>query len=215
MCRFFNRNYTVTCSAWGFIEMKTDKAALRRQQLDLLRGHDAEERRAWSGEIMEHLQGWEVYQQARCVLLYAPMRNEPDLLGLLAGREEKILPNLAKKKWYFPKVHASGLSLHEVHDVQHLQSSTSILREPNPSLCPVVEAGEIDLAILPGLAFDPMTYLRLGRGGGYYDRLLAQPEFRARTVGVCFPGQLKDGLPRENHDVPLHAVVTPKGIIGK
>jgi len=142
------------------------------------------------------------------VLLYAPMRNEPDLLGLLTGNREENAANLPTKKWCFPKVQTSGLSLHEVHDLQHLQSGKSILREPNPALCPLVEAGEIDLAIIPGLAFDPITHLRLGRGGGYYDRLLARPEFRAQTVGVCFPGQLWEGLPREIHDV-----VTPMGFL--
>lgn len=195
--------------------MKMDKAALRHQQLTLLRGHGVEDRKIWSGQIMRHLRDWEIFQQARGVLLYAPMRNEPDLLGLLTLNEEESPPNLPRKKWCFPKVQASGLSLHEVCDVRHLQSGTSILREPNPELCPVVEIGEIDLAIIPGLAFDPITHLRLGRGGGYYDRLLARPEFRARTVGVCYPGQLVDGLPRENHDVPLHAVVTPLGFVGK
>lgn len=195
--------------------MKTDKAALRQQQLTLLRGHGVEDRKVWSGEIMRHLREWEVFRQARCVLLYAPMRNEPDLLGLLIEAGQENSPNLTTKKWCFPKVQASGLSLHEVRNVEHLQSGTSLLREPNPALCPVVEAGEIDLAIIPGLAFDPATHLRLGRGGGYYDRLLARPEFRAQTVGVGFPGQLWEGLPRENHDVPLHAVVTPNGFAKK
>ena len=195
--------------------MKTDKAALRQQQLTLLRGHGVEDRKVWSGEIMRHLREWEVFRQARCVLLYAPMRNEPDLLGLLIEAGQENSPNLTTKKWCFPKVQASGLSLHEVRNVEHLQSGTSLLREPDPALCPVVEAGEIDLAIIPGLAFDPATHLRLGRGGGYYDRLLARPEFRAQTVGVGFPGQLWEGLPRENHDVPLHAVVTPMGFLKK
>ena len=195
--------------------MKTDKAALRQQQLTLLRGHGVEDRKVWSGEIMRHLREWEVFRQARCVLLYAPMRNEPDLLGLLIEAGQENSPNLTTKKWCFPKVQASGLSLHEVRNVENLQSGTSLLREPNPALCPLVEVGEIDLAIIPGLAFDPITHLRLGRGGGYYDRLLARPEFRAQTVGVGFPGQLWEGLPRENHDVPLHAVVTPMGFSNK
>ena len=194
--------------------MKMDKAALRQQQITLLRGHGVEDRKIWSGQIMQHLRDWEIFQQARCVLLFAPMRNEPDLLGLLDWPEEGNSPYLPGKQWCFPKVQASGLSLHEVHNLQHLQSGTSVLREPNPELCPVVEAGEIDLAIIPGLAFDSITHLRLGRGGGYYDRLLARPDFRAQTVGVCFPGQLLEGLPRENHDVPLHAVVTPMGFVG-
>lgn len=67
----------------------------------------------------------------------------------------------------------------------------------------------IDVTIMPGLAFSPITGARLGMGGGYYDRLITtDAEFPFR-VGLAFDQQLADWLPTEPHDRPVHAVVTP------
>ena len=180
-----------------------EKAALRQMQLQGLRELSAEDRVQESREILRHLQAWEGFRQARCVLLYAPLKNEPDLLELLA----------LGKKFCFPRVQDSELGLYEVQQAAHLQKGSSWIREPDPAQCPMVDAGEIDLAVIPGLAFDPESHIRLGRGGGYYDRLLARKDFTARTMGVCFTSQLRPGLPKENHDVPMHAVVSSKGFV--
>ena len=84
--------------------------------------------------------------------------------------------------------------------------------EPDPSHCPLVAPEAIDLAIIPGVAFDPETGVRLGRGGGYYDRLLASPGFRAVTVGACFDLQLVAGLPAEEHDQRVDLVVSESAL---
>lgn len=68
------------------------------------------------------------------------------------------------------------------------------------------DPAEIDLLVVPGVAFAPIGS-RLGRGRGYYDRYLAQPGFRAATVGVCYRHQLVDDLPAEPHDRPVGCVV--------
>ncbi len=59
---------------------------------------------------------------------------------------------------------------------------------------------------MPGVAYTRSGY-RLGYGGGYYDRLLAQPG-RAQTLGVCYQALLLDDLPREQHDAPVGNLVT-------
>lgn len=70
-----------------------------------------------------------------------------------------------------------------------------------------------DLIIAPGLAFD-RNGIRLGMGGGYYDRLLALPRHAAsRRVGLAYSFQLVDSLPREAWDMPVHAVCTEKGLV--
>jgi 5-formyltetrahydrofolate cyclo-ligase len=69
-----------------------------------------------------------------------------------------------------------------------------------------------DLVLLPGLAVDPATGLRLGRGGGSYDRVLARlaaAGSTARLVTLLFDAELLPGLPTEAHDRPVDAVVTP------
>jgi 5-formyltetrahydrofolate cyclo-ligase len=64
--------------------------------------------------------------------------------------------------------------------------------------------------LVPGLAFDPAGG-RLGRGAGYYDRLLTK--FEGVRVGVCFSELLVDEVPTEAHDIQMDFVVTPEGII--
>ncbi|MEO0514651.1 MAG: 5-formyltetrahydrofolate cyclo-ligase [Planctomycetota bacterium] len=69
-------------------------------------------------------------------------------------------------------------------------------------------SGPADLSLLPGLAFSPDTGVRLGLGGGYYDRYLAADRTSTR-VGLAFDHQLKPDLPADAHDQPVHAIVTP------
>lgn len=63
---------------------------------------------------------------------------------------------------------------------------------------------EIDLAIIPGVAFDPSGH-RLGRGKGYYDKLL--PHIPACKVGICFPFQLIEEVPAEAFDICMDTVI--------
>ncbi len=67
--------------------------------------------------------------------------------------------------------------------------------------------GEIDIVILPGLAFDKNLY-RLGYGGGYYDRFLMDQK-KAKKIGVLYPFQLIDQVPVESHDEKLDQLVLP------
>lgn len=73
-----------------------------------------------------------------------------------------------------------------------------------------VDPGWPDVAIVPGLAFTPDGQ-RLGQGGGWYDRFLAEVRDGCVTVGVCFHEQLVDVLPVEPHDVAVRHVVTDRG----
>jgi 5-formyltetrahydrofolate cyclo-ligase len=65
----------------------------------------------------------------------------------------------------------------------------------------------IDLVLVPGLAFSQDRH-RLGRGGGFFDRLLAGPAANAFKLGICFSFQLLDSIPAEPHDIVMDAVVT-------
>jgi 5-formyltetrahydrofolate cyclo-ligase len=71
----------------------------------------------------------------------------------------------------------------------------------------------IDLILVPGIAFSKDRY-RLGRGGGFFDRLLAGPAAKAYKLGICFAFQVLDGIPTERHDIAMDAVVT-NGAIAK
>lgn len=70
-----------------------------------------------------------------------------------------------------------------------------------------IAVGELDLVLVPGLAFTP-DGRRLGRGGGHFDRFLPRLRSDCLTVGVCFAEQLRDDLPTEPHDVAVDRVVS-------
>ncbi len=69
----------------------------------------------------------------------------------------------------------------------------------------------IDLVIVPGIGFTP-TGLRIGRGLGFYDRFLAQPDFIGRSCGMAFEEQVIEDLPTLDHDVPLSMLVSERGV---
>jgi 5-formyltetrahydrofolate cyclo-ligase len=79
---------------------------------------------------------------------------------------------------------------------------------------PGVDPGEAELVIVPALAVDPATGVRLGRGGGAYDRLLAGlPSDRPVLALLAQPGELRPGLPAEPHDRRVTAVALPDGVL--
>ena len=81
--------------------------------------------------------------------------------------------------------------------------------EPTAS-CEPVDPQEVDLVLVPGVAFDRQGN-RLGYGGGYYDRFLQQ--CAAPRVALAFATQLVDHVPTEPHDLRVHAVVTDEEVI--
>ncbi|MCL6636573.1 MAG: 5-formyltetrahydrofolate cyclo-ligase [Alicyclobacillus sp.] len=76
----------------------------------------------------------------------------------------------------------------------------------------LVPAATLFAVVLPGLAYT-RSGLRLGYGGGYYDRWLAQPAVRAWRIGMCFACQLAECLPVAGHDEPVHWLVTEAEVV--
>ena len=70
-----------------------------------------------------------------------------------------------------------------------------------------IEPSEIDVMIVPGVAFTRQG-ARLGRGKGFYDKYLSRNGFRAHTIGVCYPCQIVENLPTEEHDRVLDCVIS-------
>jgi 5-formyltetrahydrofolate cyclo-ligase len=85
------------------------------------------------------------------------------------------------------------------------------IREPDPENWESASPEEIDLALIPGLAFDPMGG-RLGRGKGFYDRLLGNPAFRGIKVGLAWEWQLVDEVPGAAHDIRMDIVIAGENI---
>ena len=181
------------------IETAAHKSEIRREILEKLRQFSREEHRRFSFEIRQQLMALETWKQADTTLIFHPLKSEPDLRELLENGERQII---------LPRVTGKTLELRRYTGTQSLRRASYGMLEPDPETCELVNPQMIDLAIVPGVAFDPQTKLRLGRGGGFYDRLLADPNFRAITIGVGFSLQLYQNLPTEPHDQALDEVVT-------
>jgi len=86
--------------------------------------------------------------------------------------------------------------------------------EPDPSQCKTVPIDRIDIAIIPGIAFDEKGG-RIGTGRGYYDRLIPKLTITTRKVALTFEDQILQQVPIESHDKHVDIIITDKRIIYK
>ena len=168
-------------------------AAARRAELDW---------EALSAPIVEHLAEWTPLTVARTVLIFLPMADEVNLNPLIERDPGPRFATTRTPDIGALTVHELGGPL-EVHRYGFLQ--------PHPS-APVIAPEEIDVFLLPGLAFD-LYGTRLGRGAGYFDRLLPRARPGAALVGVVPATLVLDRLPREDHDIAVGYLATEEGVI--
>jgi 5-formyltetrahydrofolate cyclo-ligase len=168
----------------------SEKSLLRarcRALRDAMAGEDVA---SASARVCEHLAAWPVFQQARAVMVYMAFGNEISLMPLINSFGDKrwVIPRIVKKP-------EPQLILHP-YDPAHLVQHPYGMIEPDASL-PAVEPRGVDLALVPGVAFDWHGY-RLGFGGGFYDRFL--PRVTAVKVGVVYAALIVDRVPHDSHD---------------
>ncbi|MFZ0436426.1 MAG: 5-formyltetrahydrofolate cyclo-ligase [Chthoniobacterales bacterium] len=144
------------------------------------------------------------WQTASSVLLYAPLHGEPDPTGILAQH--------GHKSFLFPRISGDFLELFRWSPGSDWIVGPFGVREPDPGTWERVEPGNVDLALIPGLAFDT-SGRRLGRGRGYYDRLLGDRGFRAIKAGLCPEDRLLTEIPIEPHDVLMDLIITGQRVI--
>ena len=174
------------------------KSALRTAALAARRQLGTEERAAASARAVERLLTLPELRSARTVLLFAAARDELDVGGAVGPLRERGARTL------FPRVRGPELELVAASDLRTLQLGYRGIREPaGPSIDPEV----VDVAVVPGVAFDPHGG-RLGHGGGHYDRLLARLPQTTVRIGIGFACQVVPAVPRAEHDLPVDLVVT-------
>lgn len=131
------------------------------------------------------------------MLLYHSLPDEVDTHGFIRRWSDR-------KRILLPVVIGNELELRVYTDEEHLTKGAFHIDEPTGT--PFTDYGQIDLAVIPGVAFDRQGN-RLGRGKGYYDRLLPRIP-TAYKIGLCFHFQLLDEIPAEAHDVRMDEIIS-------
>ncbi|KRV50007.1 5-formyltetrahydrofolate cyclo-ligase [Wenjunlia vitaminophila] len=185
------------------------KAALRRAVLDARSGRTPDERQEAERALLTHALGLPELVRARTVAGYAAIGTEPgtrSLLEALRVRGARVL---------LPVLRADhDLDWAEYAGADGLRRTPHGLLEPAGPGLGVDAVTEADAVLLPGLAVDRRG-VRLGRGGGSYDRALARLDRAGRRVPLLlllYPDEIVDHVPAERHDRPVTAVVTPRGV---
>ena len=174
--------------------MNDPKAQLRRHMRTILRAHTADPQ-----PVVEALDQWlDTHLDVSTIAVFSALPGEPDLTKLVAAHPGR--------RWAYPRVDGQNLIFHLVRDpADDLLAGAFGIQEPSPSL-PQVAAAEIDAFLCPGLAFD-VRGGRLGRGKGFYDRMLANARPDALKIGICFPIQVVAETHCRDHDIHMDLVI--------
>ncbi|WP_409471522.1 5-formyltetrahydrofolate cyclo-ligase [Streptomyces sp. HC307] len=190
-----------------------DKRTLRREILAVRGRLPADDVQAASAALARRALDLPELAQAGTVAAYVSVGSEPGTLALLdtlyARGARVLLPALLPDNDLDWGAYAGEGSLARV---QHGGKMT--LLEPIGERLGPDAVTAADVVLLPGLAVDARG-MRLGRGGGSYDRVLARLEdagARPALVVLLYDSELVERVPAEAHDRPVHAVVTPSGV---
>lgn len=178
------------------------KAAIRAAIRARLQTVSPEQRSLTAAAACARLAETTLWRQARRVLLYAPLPDELDVWPVFA------LAQAAGKTVALPRFDAATqiyTAAIITNDARDLVLGPFGVREPAPT-CPGLPLNQLDLVLVPGVAF-ALDGSRLGRGKGFYDRLLAS--VRGTTCGVAHDEQIVAAVPVEPHDVRLNHILTP------
>jgi 5-formyltetrahydrofolate cyclo-ligase len=181
------------------VELHTEKRQLRRRLRGWRRSLAPEQAAAWSRALCARLEALPAWQQAHTVALFRALPGEVDLSPLsLAGRRPCWPVVVGRRRPL--ELRASGPT----------RPGPFGIAEPTED-CPRVPLAEVDLVVVPGLAFDTRGG-RLGMGGGFYDRTLSL--MSAVRVAVCFSPQRVAAVPCGLHDERMDWLVSEDTVSG-
>lgn len=174
-----------------------DKKTLRKSVREAVKAMNGGQKRMVSEGIVFALREQIERFGAKVVALFSPLPDEPmigALIHLLPSTANVVLPRVEGEVMHFYPCLNSELEI----------GSYGIM-EPQGNV--PVEPSEIDLIVVPGVAF-AKDGARMGRGKGYYDKYMSQEGFNAYKIGVCYAVQLVDTIPAEPHDIAVDIVIS-------
>lgn len=181
------------------------KERLRKQFLETRRALTFEAVWRKSAIIEKNLVETAMFKNASRIALYSSIENEVLTDGIFTSG------SLEKKKFFYPSIFIGALAMRFllVTDLKELTPGAYEIREPDKAK-EGVNPGELDLIVMPGVAFSPKG-ARLGFGKGYYDRVLEG--LKCPLAALAYEFQILDSIPTESFDVSMDYIITEKRVI--
>lgn len=172
------------------------KAELRKLVKTRIKNMTEEEKKKESEDVMMKLENTQQFKSAKTILLFHSLPDEVcthELIEKYASKKKILLPVIDGEKWHIREYKGD------------LKTGEYNIQEPTGGN--YYDYGSIDLVVVPGVCFDKDKG-RVGRGKGYYDRILK--EIKAFKIGICFDCQLLSKVPADEWDVKMDQVMTAK-----
>lgn len=180
------------------------KHKIRRHIKEKLKEYSTLEKSKKSGIIKDKLFNEEEFKKANIVMFYVSLKDEVDTCFMideaLKTGKRVCVPVILKED----KRLIAGEIKNRLED---LESQHFGIYQPRYDRVEEVPLGDIDLVVVPGVAFDKKN-IRLGRGHGYYDRFLSGLPDKTKTIGLAFDFQVLEDLPKDPHDIPVSRIIT-------
>lgn len=170
-----------------------DKKSIRQEVRRRIKLMSEELKHEESEAVFSAIEAMPLFDEVECIALFAAMWDEVPTTHVLERWRE------IGKRVVVPRVEGDIMRYYDYHPDRMTEGAFGII-EPVGDV--EVAASDIDLMIVPARAFTPEGD-RLGRGGGFYDKYMALPGFRAVKYGVAFGCQIFDSLPTDPHDIPV------------
>ena len=184
--------------------MQQTKQEIRQKILDLIH-HQREEHAVLKSQIIfGKLLALPAFQKAKTILFYCSFNGEVDTFPMM----EKAIGLKKKVAVPFVKKETKQIIVMLIESIEDLVPGSYGIPEPRYDAAKALRPADLDLVLVPGVAFDKANN-RLGRGAGYYDRFLSELPSTVPTVGLAYDFQLVPALPGlEPHDRPVAHVLT-------
>ncbi len=192
-------------------DLKQNKQEIRKTVEKKLKALSAKEMRNKCKLIEDRLFAFANFLEAETTLLYVNQPYEVDTRQILKRcsqtSKEIVLPLFSADN--------NGAKLYKLYDLQSdLKPGPNNMLMPDPDRCKLLDIGNIDIAIIPGIAFDEKGG-RIGDGTGRYDRLIPELPITARKVAFALEEQMTPAVPMEPHDRYVDIIITDQRIIYK
>ena len=186
------------------MDIKEAKEDIRKELRKRLREQDPSLRKERSRKVQDALLSSQEFKDSRVVMTYVSLPTEVDTYYFIEQALER------GKKLAVPCINTVSQSIiaSELTSIDELVEGPFEIYEPENGPAKAIPLKEIDLIVVPGIAFDKQN-MRLGRGKGYFDKFLTNKDLSSsKTLGLAFRFQIVDSLPADSHDRPVSRVIS-------